>query len=242
MRPSFCFVSVVVVMVFIATLALLAVRGNQQNPDTIRHTVNARGEKQTPESLIRPFLMMQFEPKGNHPGSKKEREASILANLPFPAPWGDNDNSTSTTGGIPLDDRRHRQARRKKNGSLFFRNAKNNCQTLHVAVKKKDITDNIIISDFGHAFRVDFFINNEKAGDWYENVIYTEKDGTAGSGTISVVFNKNSAIALNGVVNQRQLPITGGSGVYQRCPGGYAQPVQETKTKVRFQFNLCEAC
>lgn len=119
-------------------------------------------------------------------------------------------------------------------------------EILKFSINQAEVDSAVIDTGDGYTFRVRVYQGDTKqeVGFWYERIVYTElvSDPSQGAGTVIVTFNRNSAISLQGALNQKQLPITGGSGEYQYCPGGYAHPVKQQGEIITFNFFIAFTC
>ena len=149
--------------------------------------------------------------------------------------------SSNTNSGIT--DAFDGDTRRNLKTNFLSRNKRNNNnkkKKMNIAKKKKTAA---AVS----ATRV-----TNKIGSWYESIVYTDPKtnsvgeaefaGKSGFGNVMVTFNKNTALSLAAALDQNQYPITGGSGMFAQCPGGYAMKLSESATTVTIQFYVCMTC
>jgi len=156
---------------------------------------------------------------------------------------------------------RRRDLKGSKSGS-----GSGSCEKLYYRVNKADVVANLNNLNFGYTLQVTAYqqasaattttatgkkkIQQQKTATWYENVFFTDPTGIStdtfsgrrGSGTVMLVLNKNTALSLAVAMNQRQLPITGGTGQYYRCPSGYARKVKQNASGIIWMFYVCQTC
>lgn len=125
------------------------------------------------------------------------------------------------------------------------------CGTVRVFVLKTEINKATFNFGTGQAFKVNVYEKGSKGaiGSWYESVQFTDfindKEGFAGKdgmGFVQLMFNRNTVVTMEAPVDQRELAITGGSGRFGRCAGGFARPIREQANKVFFDLNICLTC
>lgn len=117
------------------------------------------------------------------------------------------------------------------------------CEKMQVSVTTADLEDNAIDSTNGYSTKVKVYKKGTKqqVATWFEEVAYTNKAESDGIGVGLIAFNVNAAISFAGVLSQKQLPITGGSGKFA-CATGFIEAVSSTKSKTHYEINVCYVC
>lgn len=118
------------------------------------------------------------------------------------------------------------------------------CELFRTFLYKSDIEHHRLDNPSGYSFAVKVYDNVKGTvlGMWYEEVTYTDSKKKNGIGSVSVTFNRNAALSFSAVVGQNQLPLTGGSGKFANCPGGFAQLVRDRIDKFYFNILTCATC
>lgn len=118
------------------------------------------------------------------------------------------------------------------------------CELFRTFLYKSDIQHHRLNNPSGYSFAVKVYdtLKGTVLGMWYEEVTYTDSNKKNGIGSVSVTFNRNAALSFSAVVGQSQLPLTGGSGKFANCPGGFAQLVRNRIDKFYFNILTCATC
>jgi hypothetical protein len=118
------------------------------------------------------------------------------------------------------------------------------CELIPTFLYKSDIEHHRLDNPSGYSFAVKVYdkVKGTVLGMWYEEITYTDSKKKNGIGTVSVTFNRNAALSFSAVVGQNQLPLTGGSGKFANCPGGFAQLVHNRIDKFYFNILTCATC
>jgi len=122
------------------------------------------------------------------------------------------------------------------------------CKRFRVWYYKSDIQGAILNSTDGFSYEVDLYLNlgnpNQPAGKWYQTITYTDakQKTNEGMGIVTITFNNNAALSLAAVLGQVNYPITGGSGLFGTCPGGWGNLVFNRIDKYYWDIYVCDTC
>lgn len=122
------------------------------------------------------------------------------------------------------------------------------CEALSYYVFRSDVQHALITNNQTNtiAYAVNLYSKKTgkiSVGQWNE-VIHGTKvhQNVGGVGSIAITLNKSTSLSFASVVGQNQQTLTGGSGAYAVCPGGYVQLARETIDKFYFDVLVCNTC
>lgn len=122
------------------------------------------------------------------------------------------------------------------------------CKRFRVWYYKSDIQGAILNSTDGFSYDVDLYLNlgnpHQPIGKWYQTITYTNNKpkSNEGMGIVTITLNKNAALSLAAVLGQVNYPITGGSGLFGTCPGGWGNLVLNRIDKYYWDIYVCDTC
>jgi hypothetical protein len=119
------------------------------------------------------------------------------------------------------------------------------CNVLEIFVFKKEVEEATVATDFGFSVEVDVYDpedEKETIGSWSQQVAYTSSKQNSGVGNILFALNNNAGISMQTVLGQRAHPVTGGTGRFGNCLGGFAESVKETNTRQYIDIYYCQTC
>jgi hypothetical protein len=138
-----------------------------------------------------------------------------------------------------------RRELKTNNGGIGYQNS-GACTKLRLIMYKSELEAGTTILPNGFAFQVPVYERetNKKLpiGQWYEQVTHTSDTDKTGIGTSSFVENHNAAISMSRVLGQRLSPITGGSGKFGYCLGGYSDIVGDSASAIFIDLYYCRKC
>jgi hypothetical protein len=120
----------------------------------------------------------------------------------------------------------------------------NNANNLQFYVLRRDELKNKIESKDSFVVAINVYKRGttQVAGQLFQQLSFTNKARTEGVGTGVLTINKVNMISFAIVVGQFQYAITGGSGAYANCAGGYLEATGGTSEQIDFHVVFSGSC